>query len=301
MKKLCLCLLTNHDLNRLKRLVVSVQELVQPETIDIQPVIVVNTLSDEYYESVLSADLPFRVVRTESNGKPGMGKNSCHDVFLETDCDYMSQIDGDDILYPSFAISLEKHLKHFKHIDVLGVVPCDVLESQKNDVGWAFDVGDSLHASVWGISLCPRFGDRHSGPQKDEGFWDHPLPVTDNFIILQSREAAEKVKMDIDIGCAEDQLFNYQYLAEHQKGNLSYFITMSSDFQIYDRTTPESAQKLFAQSEWTHMIKQEILKLMPEHRSDLSELPVIYHDLHMTQQDKQLWMGNFYKRHAELF
>ena len=300
MKKLCLCLLTNHDLMRLKRLVVSVQELIQTKTLELHPVIVVNTLSDDYYESVVKENFPFKVVRTESNGKPGKGKNSCHDVFLETDCDYMSQIDGDDILYPTFLLALEKHLKHYKHIDVLGVVPCDVLEAHHNKLGYTFEVG-AMHGSVWGISVCPRFGDRPSGPQKDEGFFDHPLPVTDNFIILQSREAAAAVRMDEEIGCAEDQLFNYQYLAEHQKGNLSYFITMSSDFQIYDRTTPNSAQKLYQQAEWTAEIKKEILKLMPENRTDLSELPVIYHDLHMTQYDKELWANNFYNRHSELF
>lgn len=301
MKKLCVCILTNHDLEKLKRLVISIQEQVPTDTLHLEPVIVVNTLSDEYYDSVLAEDFPYRVVRTESNGKPGKGKNSCHDVFLETDCDYMSQIDGDDICYPTYALSLERHLNHFGHIDVLGVVPCDVLEENENNAGYKFEIAENRHVSVWGVSTCPRFTDGPSGPQRADAFFECELPMTDNYVILQSRKAAQSVRIDESIGCSEDQLFNYQYMAEHVNMNLSYFITMSSDFQIYDRTTPNSAQKTYAQAEWTGMIKEKILELLPEHRTCVSELPVIYHELLINQFEKELWLRDFHSRYPELF
>jgi len=297
--KLKLCLLTSHDLKRLKRLVASVQDQIPAESIELHPTIVVNTLSDDYYESVLAEGFPFEVVRTESNGKPGKGKNSCHDVFLESDCDYMSQIDGDDILYPTYLLSLEKHIKHFKHIDVLGVVPCDVLESQENQVGYKFSVADNLHVSVWGVSIY-NSREFNSGPQRNSYFLDGHNTITDNYIILQSREAA-KIRINEEIGFSEDQLFTYQYMSEHINGNLSYFLTMSSDYQIYDRTTQGSMQKVYKQDEWVEEIKREVLKVVPEDRTCFSELPVIYHHLHLNQQQKENWFKDFYNRHRDLF
>ena len=72
--KILLCLLTHHRIDKLKRLVKSVEGLYPDPSIEIEPVIVVNTLNDEHWEAVLKEKFPFKVVRTESNGKPGKGK-----------------------------------------------------------------------------------------------------------------------------------------------------------------------------------------------------------------------------------
>lgn len=64
--------------------------------------VVINTLDKEYEKLV--QDWCFRekinCVATESNGKPGKGKNAVLDHFLDSDYDYMVQIDGDDFLQP---------------------------------------------------------------------------------------------------------------------------------------------------------------------------------------------------------
>ena len=52
--KLMLCLLTSYDLPRLKRLVYNVQyEILDNKFFDFTPIIVVNTLFDDYYQAVL--------------------------------------------------------------------------------------------------------------------------------------------------------------------------------------------------------------------------------------------------------
>ncbi len=66
--KLFLGLLTSHHLRRLKRLVRSIQEANHEPNVDLNPVIVVNTLNDSYYKEVLAEGFPYPVVRTESNG-----------------------------------------------------------------------------------------------------------------------------------------------------------------------------------------------------------------------------------------
>ena len=79
--KILLMLLTNHKLGKLKRLVKAVESITPDELIEIKPVIVVNTLNYDYYNEVKNAGFSFDVIRTESNGKPGKGKNSWTPVY----------------------------------------------------------------------------------------------------------------------------------------------------------------------------------------------------------------------------
>ena len=82
--------LTSRNLKCLKRHFVSLPK--QHTTV------IINTL-DKDYESLVQ-DWCFRekinCVATESTGKPGKGKNAVLDHFLDSDYDYMVQIDGDD-------------------------------------------------------------------------------------------------------------------------------------------------------------------------------------------------------------
>ena len=118
--KILLMLLTNHKLDKLTRLVKAVENLIPEDSIEIKTVIVVNTLNDNYYDEVKNAGFSFNVVRTESNGKPGKGKNTCRDLFLNSDADFMSQVDGDDWLYPTWAKSMAQHINHYPNMDALG-------------------------------------------------------------------------------------------------------------------------------------------------------------------------------------
>ena len=57
--KILVCLLTHHRLDKLTRLVKSVEGLEECDNVVIEPVIVVNTLNDEYYTEVINANFPF--------------------------------------------------------------------------------------------------------------------------------------------------------------------------------------------------------------------------------------------------
>ena len=56
--------------------------------------------------------------------------------------------------------------------------------------------------------------------------------------------------MNEDIGNGEDHAYTYKLLAEHQKGNLCYFLSMSSDMYCIDRTTEGSAQKVHSYDDY---------------------------------------------------
>ena len=49
---------------------------------------------------------------TESDGTPATGKNSVLRLFLESDNEYMVQVDGDDMITPYVAISTaQRHIQ----------------------------------------------------------------------------------------------------------------------------------------------------------------------------------------------
>ena len=239
--KILLTLLTNHKLDKLTRLVKSVEGFIPDDSIEIKTVIVVNTLNDDYYNEVKNAGFSFDIVRTESNGKPGKGKNSCRDLFLKSDADFMSQVDGDDWLYPTWTKSMAQHIHHYPNIDALGLLPVDYVTTYRRG-GHEFMVGpnDEFHAGVWGGSLFKRLD---HGP--GEGHWvNEAHPMNFDRIILQSKLSAE-IKMNEDIPNGEDHLYSIQLLKQHQDRKIRYFITMSSDFYISDSTLDDNIQHVF--------------------------------------------------------
>lgn len=294
MKKIMLCLLTSHDLGRLHRLILSVEELKKVSSIELFPVIVVNTLDDSYYTKILGQRFTYPVIRTESNGKPGKGKNSCFDIFLNSDCDYLTQFDGDDILYPTYLQSIENHLKHYPNLDVLGIIPIDII-NYGEQLGHKIDLGNNIYAGVWGISLIYPYEKQIPGPCRDNVLWDYSLARSWDYIILQSKKAS-LIKMDEDIAIGEDHLWSIKMLSEHQKGNIQYYNTMSSDMFIIDRTTDSSVQKTYSQADYINDFKSKARGMVTEERSSYLEIPIIYKQLLLSQTQKEKWVKNFWKK-----
>jgi hypothetical protein len=284
--KILLTLLTNHRLDKLKRLVKAVESIIPDESIEIKPVIVVNTLNDDYYKEVKKAGFSFDVVRTDSNGKPGKGKNSCRNLFLDSDCDFMSQVDGDDWLYPTWAKSMAQHIHHYPNVDVVGLHPVDYVGKYKRG-GHEFTVGpnDEFNAGVWGGSLFKRID---HGP--GEGHWvKQAQPMNFDRLILQSKLSA-KIMMDEDIPNGEDHLYSIQLLKEHQDRNLRYFITMSSDFYISDATSDDNIQNVFPFAPHVQTMKDKMLEYVRPNRSSQEELPVIFNDLLISHTEKEAFI-----------
>jgi len=286
--KLLLALLTNHDLPKLNRLIRCVENFWPTKELEINTIIVVNTLNPEYEKEVLEAHLPYPVYITKSNGFPGKGKNACAEIFLESDCDYLCQFDGDDLLYPSYAQSMENHLKRFPSMDVLGVIPTDAAKSTPWTAGHEFMLGD-LYATVWGISLV-RPNNRLAGPRR--GYWvDEYLPMSDNYIMLQSKKSAV-YKQDEEEPVGEDALYCLELLRRHQEGELQYFLTMSSDLYFVDRSTDNSIQKQYRQADTIDRWKKKAFSTVHPDRSSFDELPFIYIDLLMNHEEKEAWLKN---------
>ena len=284
--KILLCLLTHHKIDKLKRLIKSVKEIKEDPLIEIKPIIVINTLNDSFYQEVLKEDFSFEIIRTKSNGKPGLGKNSCRDIFLKSDANFLSQVDGDDWLYPTWAKSISQHLYQYPNLDVLGLLPVDLISTYRQE-GHIFNCGSNnqYYGCVWGISLVKR--PTHGA---GKGHWvDDQRPLSFDRIILQSKLSAI-YKMSEDIPNGEDHAYSIQLLSQHQKRKIRYFVTMSSDLYIHDCTLDDNIQKTFSQIDYVDKMKNEMLKHIHPWRSSQEELPIIYNDLLINAKDKELYI-----------
>ena len=104
--------------------------------LDYHIIINVNSLNKNYYNDVITEFKNFNVeiIQTQSNGKPGMGHNSCIDIFKnKLQYSYLIHIDGDDFLYPYAFHQLQKAISLTKNNNIYP----DLLVLQGNDlISW---------------------------------------------------------------------------------------------------------------------------------------------------------------------
>lgn len=88
----------------------------------------VNSLNDDYYKTVLEEFMPeitsgklYNIIKTTSNGLPGLGHQSCVNQFNYTDTQfkYCMILDGDDLYYPSCFHQINKVFNEKGEIDIL--------------------------------------------------------------------------------------------------------------------------------------------------------------------------------------
>ena len=127
MIKYLVTILTSSKINYLKLALKSVENQINYNDCDYDIFIVVNTLNDSYYHDVINEikiepNMKLKkIIRTESNGKPGKGHNSLLTIFYNTnDYDYLIILDGDDFLYPE-AIQKINYLNNIENFDVLTI------------------------------------------------------------------------------------------------------------------------------------------------------------------------------------
>ena len=105
MNKYLLTILCSSNLDLLKISFESAANQLNYDNYDI--FIVINTLNEEFYKEVLNYYKENmhkklkKIIRSESNGKPGKGHNSLLDIFKsEPEYEYLLILDGDDFYYP---------------------------------------------------------------------------------------------------------------------------------------------------------------------------------------------------------
>ena len=111
--KLLVLILTSSKINLLKRGIKSVKKQYPVKLFSYDLKVVVNTTNDRYYKEVIDTikDENIEIIKTKSNGSPGLGHNSCLKVFQDRpEYDYFTMLDGDDLYYPTALQQLERML-----------------------------------------------------------------------------------------------------------------------------------------------------------------------------------------------
>lgn len=114
--KLLVTLLASSHLDFLIESYKSVLNLIKPKNFEYDICIIINTKKEEFYVESFKyfQDKNVMFMRTESNGAPGKGHNSvlnnCRNYMNEYD--YFLNIDGDDFLYPTALLRIEKYLEY---------------------------------------------------------------------------------------------------------------------------------------------------------------------------------------------
>ena len=130
MKNIVIFILTNNN-EKLLKLVYNTVLKQKNHNFTYNIIIVVNSLNEDYYKDVLKEfeNINVEIIKTESNGKPGMGHNSCINLFkIRKEYNYMIMIDGDDFLYPYALNQLNKCFEKKNNLDILMLKSTDKLK-----------------------------------------------------------------------------------------------------------------------------------------------------------------------------
>jgi hypothetical protein len=241
--KLLVCALTSQDTDRLNRLLFSAHN--QKKKFDYAGVVMVNSLDKDYFvEAKKVADkYGWMCIGSESNGRPGKGKNACLTFFGEYDhgYDYMLLIDGDDFLYPTAFEQLEKLVK-FKP-DIVGLQTNDIIEKIYRPNNKHIQLTHNSYLYSW-------FDEMKNWHEEFPELSDYQKKmlgevVTPDRIVLLSKQAAKLLRCSETLPVYEDLTMSLQARYYSKNGNLNYINTSDTYIYVYDKTHESSVCKVY--------------------------------------------------------
>lgn len=248
--KLLIVPLTSGDIHRLDRCLYTIENLIPVQENDIEISydikIVVNT-KDESYAKLVQETYGdrYEIEITESDGTPGTGKNSVFDYFRKQKkrYDYLFQVDGDDMLYPTALIQLSKYFKD--GWDVVSFQSMDWLSTNfTKQMSHAPVIPDKL----WLYSWCDQeINIRQIAAFEyvtDDGFGTKGgrifTPGTSMVLSRKMLKNHADVRHTNEIKLFEDYLYFLKLFNLHIKEKIRMCSVNNSYIYIYDRTNENS-------------------------------------------------------------
>lgn len=202
--------------------------------------VVINTTDKTYEQQAFQwcYDNKITAVITESNGKPGKGKNAVLDHFLESEYDYMVQIDGDDFLQPH-GVNVYNWVSENNPPDGIQIVYNNSWSSIEDP--WSLYGAHPWHDNFlqWvedNIDPAAQEHYRQVYDRREEYLkefqkhcqlsleWNYPKDVADPLdcprLIFYSRNLAESIRFREDLFIGEDTLLNYQVRELAHEGSI---------------------------------------------------------------------------------
>lgn len=232
--KVLIAILTSEKIDKLGRCVESVLPQIDLTNI----VIVINTNNSNYARQaqLLADGYGINTVITESNGKPGKGKNSLIKYFLETDFTHVIPVDGDDMLLPN-AVEKLLAIASDRNPDILGLI--DGLVLLNNETMPVTEWQD--HAVLLKRSIDS------TDPKNLKRLNVHVVKLKRvaseygnalNRFILFNRKAASYISYDESISSGEDVKQGMLLKLMQHKGKIDYLLLSSQNIYLYDVTDP---------------------------------------------------------------
>lgn len=218
--------LTSNDIYACERAVASF-----PETANV--VIVCNTQDKDYFNQLTKSHLAekYVILKTESNGTPGRGKQSVYDYFLCSDYEYLIHIDGDDFLYPEGYDIICNYVDE-RSPDVLGLLGEDVMVDDKIFSDWRnLDLSTFVQPS-----------DIMDPVQVRQYFVDVFRLINQEYcpfhrIVCINKKAARLVQWNEQLSGTEDVLLSAQLKMLHINRELEYHLIETPDVYLYRKLT----------------------------------------------------------------
>jgi hypothetical protein len=258
--------LTSRNLKCLKRHFVSLSKR--------NTTVVINTLDKEYEKSV--QDWCFRekinCVATESNGKPGKGKNAVLDHFLDSDYDYMVQIDGDDFLQPH-GVNLYTWVAHNDAPDGIQIVHSYFYEGGISERDLFAPAPWESRYTKWSSKKAEEFPelkltlleawDKRAVLERDYSLhmrqnkaWNYPADSKHFMdcarLVFWSRKLAKAVRFDETLLIGEDTLLNFEVrdLAYRKVIDLRKVVDQEEITYTYDLTNSGIVKQMQNEINW---------------------------------------------------
>lgn len=296
--KILLCPLVSGDYNRSVRAIKSCQEQIY-HNLEYGTHVVINSQNLVFIHQIKNfcqySNIPYSV--TESDGTPSTGKNSVFEVFNNSNYTHLSQLDGDDMFYPTFLVQVERHLKKYPTTDVLGTLPLDLIESfpAENSV----PLCDGTHGLLWGTHYCSNedwvtfFG-------RDPIVDGQSIPHYARFVLYSKKIAEMGFRYDKELVVGEDKKMHFDFLLHHQKDEISYWFTMASDMWVCDRLSFGIQKQHFSKDgfvlddlDTTKKIREYVESIMSPDRTAPGEIPIDYPPVYLDIPQKTEFLNRF--------
>ena len=283
--------LTSSDIYLLEKCVNSVLEQQKDGLIfEYDTKIIVNTLTESYYERVKKKyeTRDVEVIRTESNGYPGKGHNSCLQYFKETTYDYMTMIDGDDMYYPCAFQIFSNMLKKVPDIDLLHIQLNDKITIKQPT---------TLHSKLkYNFNLVSSFNSEYN--------WWYTIKINDpskfkledtktpSRILLVSKNIFKTtipIEYSENLHLYDDMICFYSYYEAILKKEINGYTISNTNIYLYNALNYESASYNLKDFGRENKIFQEEMKkyqTVLKNGWKISEMPFITVEDLMTTVEK---------------
>lgn len=244
MSKLLLGILTSSKIELLRESYRTAVEQEKLKKLKYDIYIIVNTTNDDYYYKVMKEFKNVNIVRTNSNGKPGMGHNSVINFFkYKKEYDYLFMLDGDDFLYSKALQIIENYIYNY-NIDLL-------LLMYHDNIKYNINILNIPHIVINNNCYLQYNFNSITDKQwlKDKGYNPFKYPIyklnTLGRIILFSRKSLEyNIKYDNNCFLYDDFYPAIQCMELAYK-NMNVFRTSNSNIYIYNMMNENSQTNNF--------------------------------------------------------